>query len=107
MILSKDHSCVNAIARLGLTPLIVAVSNRQWRIVHVLVAAGADLALVDASKRTAYDIAVEEKAPETILQILFPMKKQQGRLGKAQPTPFSSIVVNESSVTVNLRDGDV
>ena len=67
----------------------------------MLVAAGANLDSKDASERTAYDIAVEEKAPDTILELLVPVKDKHPKYN--QSTPFASIVMNDS-ITVNLRD---
>ena len=103
MILAQDNRSVNAVAKLGLTPLIVAAGSKQWRIVQILAASGADIALTDASDRSAYDIAVEEKAPESILQLLISVPDKRPK--RNQPTPFSSIVVNDS-VTVDLRGND-
>jgi ankyrin repeat protein len=100
MILSQDNGSINAVAKLGLTPLILAVGSRQWKVVHILVASGADLSMKDSSGRTAYDIAMAEKAPETVLGLLTLNKPDF----KGKATPFSSIVVNESTVTVNLRE---
>ena len=80
----------------------MAAGSRQWRVVELLLAAGADASLKDASGRTPYDLAVEEKAPDNILQLLIPAQPvPSSRFGGS--TPFSAIVVNES-MTVNLRD---
>ena len=84
-----------------MTPLHVAAGSRLWRVVQILLAAGADISLTDSSGRTPYDLAVEEKAPDNILQLLIP--PQPVSSSRAVSQPFSAVVVNES-MTVNLRD---
>ena len=95
--------------------MIVAISSKQWKIVQILIASGADLKLADIEARTPYDLAVEEKAPDYILDFLNPQTTGTHRVttsngnGKhhQQPTPFTSVVFGNQpgeSISVSLRE---
>lgn len=102
LLTSHDARTVNIKARMGLTPLLVAVGSRQWKVCQMLVAAGAELVVKDASGRSPYDLALDEEAPDHVLEYLYAPKSSrlQGstsafsskKKANASPAPFSSVV---------------
>jgi ankyrin repeat protein len=102
LILAEDVSGVNAVAKLGLTPLHVAVASRQWRIVHILLAAGANAKLKDTSGRTPYKIALDDKAPETIVSLLSP--GQPVFMSHVSHTSFSSSSISNDNIIIQVKE---
>lgn len=96
----------------GLTPLMIAASRNKAAVCRLLAEAGADLAALGPSGRSALDMAIESGATDAAAAIELALGRQKWRVAlvaspmAAEPRPGTISGLAESSIQRASSDGD-